>query len=395
MFIIYSIIKINSAKFTLKIHIMQPCRFCRPFPPKFMQKLFFLFFIFSPIFLYSQENFSVFLLGDAGKDTSSNELLILLKKELSKNSNSAVVFLGDNIYPQGFLEKKNTKHKLERKRILAQLNILNEHKGSAFFIPGNHDWRIGKHNGKKAVIQVCNFVNSWCSENSTLKNKNSGVFCPAQGESGPVSVLLSEKVRLIMIDTQWWLHPFEANKFEKNLFLMKLDSVLALSASNGERALVAGHHPMYSNGRHAKRRVLTQFLVNYTPFQVFGLLGLNRLLTQDLYHPKYRKMRDSLIKIFEKYPGIIYAAGHEHNLQWNAPNDSTMEMPSNNSDDFFIVSGSGSKVTRLSEKKYSPVFSYDKGMGFFRIDFLEGGKFIVSAYTPLNGKLEKIYSAIF
>lgn len=347
-------------------------------------KIVFLFFLIFPLCGTGQENFSVFLVGDAGKDTSSNELLLLLKNELSRNTGSAVVFLGDNIYPQGFLEKNNKKHELEKKRLLSQLNILKEYKGSAFFVPGNHDWRIGKLNGKKAVGQECRFVNKWCAENSALKNKNEGVFCPQQGQCGPASVQLSPKLRLVMIDTQWWLQPFEAGRYEKNNFLMQLDSVLAHASRNGEKVIIAAHHPVFTNGRHAKDRQPARFLITYTPLQIFGLLGLNRLLTQDLPQPKYRKMRESFLKIFEKYPGVIYAAGHDHNLQFFK-----------NSDDLFIVSGSGSKVTALSEKKFPSEFSYDKGLGFFRLDFLENGKTIVSAFTAGNGKVEKIYSAIF
>ncbi len=287
------------------------------------------------------------------------------------------------------------------------MSILNNYKGSAFFVPGNHDWRIGKLNGKKAVIQEGNFVDRWCVENTKLKNKDSGIFFPGEGNPGPVSISLSPVLKLVLIDTQWWLQPFEANRYEKNFFLMQLDSVLGDASSKGEKIIIAAHHPLFSNGRHSKNRQPFRFLNNYSPLQIFGILGLNRLFAQDLQQPKYRKLKTSLLNIFEKYPGIIYAAGHEHNLQFKSPsplknnnqspeNNFTMgSKPVNNGDDFFIVSGSGSKVTPLSEKKYSPEFSFDKGPGFFRIDFTGNGKFIVSAFTPVNGKLEKIYNAIF
>lgn len=349
-----------------------------------MKKIFFLILFVFTLMGYSQENFTVFLVGDAGKDTSANENLLLLKKELEKNSHSAVVFLGDNIYPKGFLEKKNFKHELEKKRIISQLDIIKEHRGSAYFIPGNHDWRIGKMNGKKSVMQQGDFINKWCSENSKLLNRATGVFFPQQAKSGPVSVLLSAKLRLIMLDSQWWLQPFEADKFERNVFLMGLDSVLSLANKNGEKVIVAAHHPVFSNGRHAKKRMLARFLINYTPFQIFGLLGLNRLMVQDLYQLKYRKLRESLLKIFEKYPGVIYVSGHEHNLQ-----------VFKNKDDLFIVSGSGSKVTLLSENYFPSEFGYDKSPGFFRLDFIENGKVIISAFSSLGGKPEKIYNIIW
>lgn len=367
-----------------------------------IRKVVFLLCYFIPAVVFSQENFSVFLVGDGGQDTSSNQLLLFMKSELQRNTKSAVVFLGDNIYPKGFLEKKNKKHEVEKKKLSSQLDILKDYRGSAFFIPGNHDWRIGKMNGKKSVIQQGRFVDNWMTSNSKADNKADGVFFPKNGESGPVSFLLSAKLRLIVIDTQWWLHPFEADKYEKNFFLMRLDSVLALAAGNGERVIVAAHHPLFSNGRHSKNRAVSRILVTYTPLQVFGLLGLNRLFVQDLPHPKYKKMRDSFFKIFEKYPGIIYAAGHDHNLQFFAPGKgggaapaSGSEDRTNNTDDYFIVSGSGSKLTPLEKTKTMAEFSNDKCLGFFRIDFLENGKFILSAYGITEGKPTKLYSAIF
>ncbi|HEY4799247.1 MAG TPA: hypothetical protein VII99_09260, partial [Bacteroidia bacterium] len=89
---------------------------------------------------------TVFLIGDAGKDTLPGPVLQLLGHELSKNQNSSVVFLGDNIYPQGF-----DSDPLSEKKLHAQLSVLEGFTGNIFFVPGNHDWKAGKWQGKKCL----------------------------------------------------------------------------------------------------------------------------------------------------------------------------------------------------------------------------------------------------
>ena len=106
-----------------------------------------LYMAFSPANnVFGQEPFKIFLVGDAGDHEESGETLINLHKELVKFPNSAVVFLGDNSYKddlwgilafgfKGFDSSKNTMEKIR-----SQLSLLDNYKGSAFFIPGNHDW---------------------------------------------------------------------------------------------------------------------------------------------------------------------------------------------------------------------------------------------------------------
>ena len=105
-----------------------------------MKKIFFLSFCFSFCFLFSeasaQEGFSVYLIGDAGEDSIPGKALLMLKTQLENDPQSAVVFLGDNVYPSGL--KKNNPASV--KHLESQLQILKEYKGQAFFIPGNHDW---------------------------------------------------------------------------------------------------------------------------------------------------------------------------------------------------------------------------------------------------------------
>ena len=122
---------------------------------------------------FAQQSFRLFLVGDAGDHTEAAETLINLSKELVKYPNSAVVFLGDNSYKdiflgwihhgfKGFDSSENTMAKIR-----SQISLLDNYRGSAFFIPGNHDWwnRTTYEKGYRKLAMEESFI----EEN--LKNK--------------------------------------------------------------------------------------------------------------------------------------------------------------------------------------------------------------------------------
>ncbi|MES2396851.1 MAG: metallophosphoesterase, partial [Bacteroidota bacterium] len=262
---------------------------------KFLLKFFFTLF---PLALTAQimPPYSVYLIGDAGEDTIPGKALLMLKDELLSHPNSAVIFLGDNIYPSGLKanDKKSALH------LESQLQILNKYKGSVYFIPGNHDWQAQGIQGLKRLSNEEKYVETYLKDKTISKNKNNSTFLPHGGLPGPETVLLNEKLRLIIIDTQWFLHYYKKNKIRskkhtKELFYSHLDSLLNLAKQNGEQVIIATHHPMFTNGQHSASKQPLRFLINKTPLQIFGLMGLNRVLSQDLPQPRYKKMRNRML----------------------------------------------------------------------------------------------------
>ncbi len=338
-----------------------------------MKYILAIFFFCFSIFLVAQSSnsFSVYLIGDAGEDTVSGKALLMLEKELKNNLNSAVIFLGDNIYPSG-LKKNDKKSELH---LLSQLQILNGYKGQVYFIPGNHDWSSQKQKGLKVLANQEKYVNDYFEQKSTVANRNTSTFLPAHGLPGPETVMLDEKLRLIMIDTQWFLHLYKKNKIgsKKNtiqLFYFHLDSLLNIAKQNNEQVIVAAHHPLFTNGKHSRSLQPWRFLVNYTPFQIFGLMGLNRLYTQDLAQPRYKKMRNRIMQSLNKYDNIIYASGHEHNLQFFKQGAIR-----------YIVSGAGSKLSHLRKnKKFDSIFQDDTKTGFVKLEFTSDKKINIVIY---------------
>ena len=337
---------------------------------KSVLKLFFVLLSFS---LSAQINqpFNVYLIGDAGEDTVSGKALLMLKDELLSHPNSAVIFLGDNVYPEGL--KANDKRSASHLR--SQLEILKEYKGQVYFIPGNHDWQAQRANGLQILKNQQEYVDAYLKNNSTIANKNTASFLPENGLPGPETVMLTPKLRLIIIDTQWFLHLFKKNKIgtksnTKKVFYARLDSLLHLAKQNQEQIIITAHHPVFTNGQHSKSKQPMRFLINYTPFQLFGLLGIDRLFSQDMAQPRYKKMRIQLLKLFDQYENIIYASGHDHNLQ-------CFKHGSNR----YIVSGAGSKLSHLrKKKKFDSLFQDDSKTGFIKVEYHSDGNHTTTVY---------------
>jgi predicted phosphodiesterase len=333
---------------------------------------------------YPQEvAYKVFLVGDAGKDTAAGPALALMGEALAKEPNSTVIFLGDNVYYQG-LEHNKRKFPVSEKKLLSQLNLLDNYKGKVFIIPGNHDWKAGKWKGKRAILFQGEYVEKYLDK-TTVANKEEPNFVPALGLPGPYSVLLRDSLRLIAIDSQWWLqkqffHPvgIEGSKRKtKKLFYQRLDSLMAEAAKNGEKVIIAGHHPVFTVGEHGQNKQPLRFFINYTPVQGVGLLGLNRWLVQDINQPRYKRLNRNLVSKIERHPDVIHVAGHEHNIQYYKKGASR-----------FIISGAGSK---FSSCKASGACNYfqDKQTGFVALTYYKDGSIGIEAVMG-DGTVAKI-----
>ena len=86
-------------------------------------------------------------------------------------------------------------------------------------------------------------------------------------------------------------------------------------------------------------------------------------------HPRYRRLRKKLKAIFSAYPNLIYASGHEHNLQYICKNNN-----------HFLVSGSGSKTKYVIQSGKYLKWGM-KCKGFFKLRFEPDGAVYASAWT--------------
>lgn len=322
----------------------------------------------------------VYLIGNAGVSTKASvSTLALLKKELSQANpkSSSVLFLGDNIYPEGLHAKDHPLRNEDELRINAQLVAVKDFEGKIVFIPGEHDWQDGGKEGFEFNKRQEDYIQDY------LKSK---VYHPSDGCSGPKEIEISDKVTLILIDTQWWLHQFEKGRGEKDDcktstiqdFMLAFKE--ALKSNRNKHVIVAAHHPMYSNGRHGGNFTLADHLFPlrnfgksyYLPLPIIGsVYPFYRSFfgdIQDLSNPAYQDMQSQITNAIRQFDNVIYASGHEENLQYFFVGNA-----------HYVVSGSGSKLSslRLNEKLD---FGAEQN-GFAKIEIHENGETVLKYFS--------------
>ncbi len=331
-----------------------------------------LLMISSALFGQSKPDYSIFLVGDAGEPSiiNSPQMKSLSNHLKIMGSNSSVVFLGDNIYPRG-MPSEDDNYRITAEAIInAQLDAAKNLGGNVFVIPGNHDWEKGKKNGMA--------VNNFQEEHVEMYMDSLDVYLPDNGCPGPVEINLRDDLVLILLNSQWFLHPWSKPGIDEGCQGRSNGEILAIlediiNRNKGKKIVIASHHPMFTYGIHGgvatwKDHIFPLTNISsglYLPLPIIGsIYPLYRKHIgniQDVANPVYRDFSEPMVKLFEKYPNIIHVAGHEHNLQYSFKNGVN-----------YIVSGSGSKITPVKLKGYAEFVS--ETIGFARLDFYNSGK---------------------
>ena len=281
----------------------------------------------------AQTNFQLFLVGDAGDDDLTGETLDSLKANINRNSNSTLIFLGDNCYRNFPFQFRGFDSSLiTQKRILSQLSILENYKGAAYFVPGNHDWwnTINFNKGKQKLQMEESFIEQNLSTNKSISN-NKNVFLPQHGSPGPSVVELNNhKICVVFIDTDWLLLLDEkrtpkTNQQQEKIFYQQLDSVMSVTEKKQQQIVVVAHHPIKAYDNLLGRKVKHPKLFTRVKMSLMG-------------YPSYQKMITQLQTVFEKHHRVIFASGHVHALQYY-----------NTGNVQYVVSGSGSKTLHGDE----------------------------------------------
>lgn len=297
---------------------------------------------------------TLFLIGDAG-EPDPREVGAPLDSIYAQASlapeRSIILFLGDNVYPTGIPEEGQAEWADARRRLAAQVNAVPPG-ARGIFIPGNHDW--GYPDAEPFGLYSLRLQEAMIEQ---LAGGRDVRLLPSNGCPGPVPVDVG-RARIIILDTQWWLHDYivrdEESDCEADTYAEVTARLRALAADStpGRVTFVAAHHPLMTGGPHGGYCGITG------PFHRFG--GRS----QDIISGRNRQMRDSIEAAISVNPPLAYVAGHDHNQQ---------VLDGGASVEYVLVSGAGSYAkaecaVRMRESYY---VSQNRS-GFMRIDILRG-----------------------
>lgn len=318
------------------------------------------------------------LVGDPGKPAPGFEpVLAALAGHTADGvpaTRTLVLFLGDIIYPKGLPDSTDPGRAEAERRLNAQLDVLRSTGARGLFIPGNHDWDRHGEDGWRAVLRLGRYIETHSGGRSAL--------LPAGGCPGPAVVDVETVVRLVLLDTQWWLHggprpEGPASGCPVATERAVLDSLGgALRSAGGRLVAVVGHHVLESGGLHGGHfgwqahifplRAVKSWL--WIPLPVLGsiypLARKQGVSNQDVAGSRYRRLRAGLDSVFAEQPPLIYAAGHDHNLQVLAGETAR----------YLLVSGSGyyghtTRVVRLDQTRFAR-----KASGYMQLDVVSSGR---------------------
>lgn len=326
------------------------------------------------------------LIGDTGnsiKGNTTDGLKGLESYILNEDRNAEqIIILGDNIYPNGMPLKDHSTRSEAEARARAQLNVFQKFDGDVIFLPGNHDWR----NGIPGLIEQKEYMEDYTDNDSSF-HWEPEIGCGMSGED------LSDALYLLTIDSEWFLQKWDKNpQINRNCPRIKTrqqfidEFATELKKNQNKTVLVAMHHPLHSNGIHGGKYELTKHLFpapEKIPLPILGSLanairangGISR---QDIQNELYRSLVNQLEKYAEQYENVIFAAGHEHNLQYIEA-ESTKQ----------IISGSGSKISFAQLGRYSE-FAYP-GQGFAELTVLKNGASYVRFYKAENDTATPVF----
>ena len=316
---------------------------------------------------------SLFLIGDAGVPTAKDPVLLDLTREAGRDpARSLIVYLGDNIYPRGLPLPGDRGRREAERRLGAQVTAARDAGAAAVFVPGNHDW-AARDGGWNAVKRQGEYVSA----------HGGGLveMLPADGCPGPAVRDLGERLRVVVLDTEWWLHRGAKPEHPSSSCAADSDAEVvealaeAIKSAGDRRVIVVGHHPLASGGTHGGFFSWTDHVFPlragkrwlWIPLPGVGssypIARQRGASNQDFSGTLNRRMREALAGAFKKNAPLAYAAGHEHNLQVLKGKDTP----------YLLVSGAGA-FGHLTRSHDTPATLFARtASGFMRIDVSRKG----------------------
>ncbi len=278
----------------------------------------------------------VILIGDAGEPEADDPVLAELSRVAAEfdGARTTIVFLGDNIYPDGMPPEDHPLHELSKSRLKAQVDAAIANGADIVFIPGNHDY--GRE-GEAALIRQAGYVRTLSGGAAELLPRGQ---CP-----GPIVRDVGSRLRLVYIDSEWVVRRIGFQPCAKGDPDAGVDPAqdvfdaldAALAGADGRLVVIASHHPLASYGMHGgfypwqvhlfplwnepdlRGTPVPYFLpLPVLPSLVYVWPRQAGLYTKDdLAHRDYRSWIDAFNEVLRRHPDVevVVAGGHEHNLQ--------------------------------------------------------------------------------
>lgn len=289
-----------------------------------------------------------FLVGNTGASSRADDLapsLQILKSDLEQAPPaSSLVFLGNNVAPQGLSGKDDPNRKTEEQQLTSLFRLSQDYAGKTFFLPGRTDWKNGQPGGLKTVQRQERFIEDYF--NKKFPDEKGDHFLPDDGCAGPEKEKISKDIVMLFVDSQWWLDDWKKEKkinedcdIKTRLdYLEKLKE--QINKHRNDHVIIMMHHPLYSRGPRGGQYAIRDHLLPVPGLGSLNLLRRNLYGNrQDINHPNYSRLKKEIEEILFEYEDIVFVSAHEYSLQ---------HFRQNKLNHHFIISGGGSTKTNYA-----------------------------------------------
>ncbi|NJB84359.1 hypothetical protein GGR26_000104 [Lewinella marina] len=194
------------------------------------------------------------------------------------------------------------------------LQLIREHPRTPFYlIPGDRDWDRSGRNGLACVRALEDYL-----DGQELDNLH---WPLAKGCPGPETVVLSPTVRMILLNTQWWNHPFEkpvpadaeCDFAEPSIAFDEI--VSTIDEHLDQNIIIAGHFPPVSQGRYGGKFPLRD---HFLP-PVAGSFALsyrqNVGTPEELTNVRFTELADKLKDYNSQFEGLLFIGAQDESQQ--------------------------------------------------------------------------------
>jgi hypothetical protein len=349
---------------------------------------------------------AIFLIGDAGSKAYDGEPVLgelALQSDSLRPVRQFVVFLGDNVYPRGVPPLGNPNRDDAERKIAAQVLAIRKGSAQGLLIPGNHDWDRQGRDGWNSIRRQDTLVRKFGGKDVRL--------APAGGCPGPDVVDLGTHVRLIALDSEWWVHndvkPYgDTSPCATRTYEEVEDSLEGALRDKGERhAIILTHHPMRSGGIHGGSFTLMDHIFplrNIKPWlwvplpligSIYPFARQMGISNQDVNGMKYRRMREAFERAFSRHPPLVIASGHDHDLEVIRGGTPRITNAA-----YQLVSGAGILGHASVVRQIEGSLFQREAAGFMRLDVTRDGRMRLSVSTVVpegerpKGESAEVYS---
>lgn len=244
----------------------------------------------------------ILLLGNTANEDLNHPIFDHLNHQVTEGM--SIALLGD-LTDQNGISKSIGDSNLKRLEWYKQLS--NQSKQPPYYIAGDRDWDNNGENGNKKNKNLKKFIEK--QYNRTLD------YTPASECPDPQVVELNEQLVMVMINSQWFLHPNDKNSSldtdckigNEGDFFEELEDII--DDYEGKNILLIAHHPIYTGGKY-----WSNWLKYLIPIYAMMQDSYSNYVggPKDISNPRYKNYARKMKHLLRGKESIIYVSAHEH-----------------------------------------------------------------------------------